>query len=84
MGLDYVECVIALEETFGVQLSDREMQRIHTVGDLHCYIEARRNPSESHGDAPDTWAMLVSLLDDQLGVPAEAINKDTKFEDLPG
>ena len=38
-SLDMVELVMSLEEEFGVEISDEEVENIRTVGDAVDYIE---------------------------------------------
>lgn len=38
-SLDTVELVMALEEEFGIEISDEEAEKIRTVGDAIKYIE---------------------------------------------
>jgi len=39
-SLDVVELVMALEEEFGLEIADEEVEKIKTVGDIVNYIEA--------------------------------------------
>ena len=39
-SLDTVELVMALEETFGVEIPDEEAEKIKTVGDTVTYISS--------------------------------------------
>jgi hypothetical protein len=41
MGLDSVELVIKVEETFGIQIPDEDAAGIQTVGQLHDYLVHR-------------------------------------------
>ncbi len=38
-SLDAVELVMALEDEFGLQVSDEEAQNIHTVGDIVALVD---------------------------------------------
>jgi acyl carrier protein len=40
-SLDTVELVMALEEEFGIEISDEDAEKIQTVGDAVKYIEER-------------------------------------------
>jgi acyl carrier protein len=41
-SLDTVELVMALEEEFGVEISDEDAEKIQTVGDVIKYIEQHK------------------------------------------
>jgi acyl carrier protein len=38
MGMDIVEMIMEIEEEFGIQIPDRDAERIRTLGDLHQYL----------------------------------------------
>ena len=38
-SLDTVELVMALEEEFGIEISDEDAEKVQTVGDVSSYIE---------------------------------------------
>jgi len=38
-SLDQVELIMALEEAYGLEISDDEAEKMHTVGDASSYIE---------------------------------------------
>lgn len=38
MGLDGVELVMAIEEEFGIDIADRDLQRMFTVGDIYSHL----------------------------------------------
>ncbi len=40
-SLDVVELVMALEEAFGIEVPDDDVENIRTIGDIVQYIEAR-------------------------------------------
>ncbi|OGQ33807.1 MAG: acyl carrier protein [Deltaproteobacteria bacterium RIFCSPHIGHO2_12_FULL_43_9] len=42
-SLDIVELVMAMEEEFGLEISDEDAEKIRTVQDVIKYIEARTN-----------------------------------------
>lgn len=41
-SLDLVELIMRLEENLGIQISDEEAQKIHTVGQAVAFVEAHR------------------------------------------
>ncbi len=40
-SLDVVELVMALEEEFGIEVPDDDVENIRTIGDIVQYLEAR-------------------------------------------
>lgn len=40
-SLDLVELVMALEEEFGIEITDEEIEKIKTVGDVVNHIQSR-------------------------------------------
>ncbi|MBU4312784.1 MAG: acyl carrier protein [Candidatus Omnitrophica bacterium] len=44
-SLDTVELVMALEEKFGIEISDEDAEKMQTIGDVIKYIERKTNLS---------------------------------------
>ena len=40
-SLDVVQALVAVEETFGIEIPDEEAQRFQNFGDFVSYVEAR-------------------------------------------
>ena len=40
-SLDVVDMVMSLEDEFGVEIPDEEIENFHTVGDVVSYVEER-------------------------------------------
>ena len=47
MGLDGVELIMAVEEKFGISISDEEAQRVLTVGDMKRLVRAKLDITDS-------------------------------------
>lgn len=81
MGLDWVECFLTIEEEFSIELHEKDMEEILTVGDLYDYIAAQRRLLD-RGQPPD-WNRLCAILADQVGLPTSQITRSTRFLDVP-
>jgi acyl carrier protein len=44
-SLDMVEVVMALEDKFGIEISDSDAETLHTVGDLAVLVQAKLDRS---------------------------------------
>ena len=40
-SLDIVETIMSLEEEFGIEISDRDAEKIHTVGDVVALVRRK-------------------------------------------
>ena len=40
-SLDMVETIMSLEDEFGIEISDRDAETLHTVGDVMALIKAK-------------------------------------------
>ena len=82
MGLDTVELVMAVEEEFGITISDEEAQDIRTVGDMYqCVLRKVIGTQRATRTSEETWAALASVIKTQTGV--SQFTKDSRFvEDL--
>jgi Phosphopantetheine attachment site len=49
MGLDAVELVMALEEKFGISITDEEVTKTLTVGDLKQLVRAKLDVADADG-----------------------------------
>lgn len=82
MGLDTVELVIAVEESFGIDIADDDAGKIVTVGQLHEYVVAEllrlRRPDVNRDIVFD---ILRNLICFQLGVKPEEVVSAARFVD---
>ena len=44
-SLDLVELIAAIEDHFGVELPEDELERMHRISDLWAYLEAKKGVS---------------------------------------
>lgn len=81
--MDGVELVMAVEESFRLEISDAEAEKVLLVSDLHALvIQKLRERGEVPIDA-QVFARLRAIIVDQLGVKPEQVIPTARFiEDL--
>jgi len=79
MGLDTVELIMAVEEEFGLEISDDEGAKMERVGDmLHFVLYKLRERGEVIEDEV-IWSRLKTLIVEQLGVKPEHVVPTARF-----
>jgi acyl carrier protein len=89
MGLDIVEMVMEVEETFGIEVPNHDAERLRTVGDLYWYVrEHVPNPPTSDAARHDTgvpadeiWERLLDVIQKEAGVKRERLVPTARFAD---
>jgi acyl carrier protein len=80
MGLDTVELVIAVEETFVIEIPDAEAERLYAVGLLHSFIVSEMGRLGRPAVDPERiYATLRDLICKHLGVKPEAVVPEAEF-----
>ncbi len=88
MGLDAVEIVMEVEETFDISIEDKDAEKLRTVGDLYRYILARIELQEKvPGAAPVCLKSRVfyrfrAALLGGFGVDRRSVNPTKPIEQL--
>jgi len=88
MGVDILEFVLEVEDTFGVQLSEDDLESADTVGSLSALVW-RRLAGGSGEATPSLWdrpnrvafSRLRTAMADQLGVPRRAVRPESSLKD---
>ena len=88
MGLDIVELVMTVEETFGIEIPDRDAERLRTVGDLYWYVRehGQGRPVLSAGSpeaapAGELWERLLDIIERQTGLDRGQLTPAARFVD---
>jgi len=71
MGLDSVELLMGVEESFGIDISNAEAETIVTVGDLFRAVLSHL-PAGDQSEAA-VWDQLRRVIVDECGVKPELI-----------
>ena len=88
MGLDIVELVMTVEETFGIEIPDRDAERLRTVGDLYWYV-LEHAPGASvpivgfrHASPSDElWERLLDIIERETGTERAHLTQQPRFVD---
>ncbi|MBI3467190.1 MAG: hypothetical protein HY000_29610 [Planctomycetes bacterium] len=83
MGLDGVELVLETEETFGIEIPDRDAQKIMSVGQLIRYVQSHAHQaSGSFCRTSHIFYQFRQELMKLLPLDRRAIRPSAKIEDL--
>ncbi len=85
MGLEGVELILAVEDHFGITITEADAEKIATVGRLHDFVfrEVRKREGPENVVEADLWCRLLDLIVEQLGVKESELHRDARFvEDL--
>jgi acyl carrier protein len=81
MGLDSVEIVLELEETFAIDIPDADAEAVQTVGDLTALVRDLANLPPELDDA--TFEKIAAIIADQMAYPKDRITRQSRLiEDL--
>jgi hypothetical protein len=84
MEFDIVEMVVALEEGFGIDIANIDVETLQTAGDLHTVILTSMWRTDSTGRSPnELWSILVRMFED-CGARPGRIRPETRLVDLLG
>jgi acyl carrier protein len=84
MGLDTVEMVMSVEETFGIRIPNEVAATIVTVGQLHEHVVAELNRCNAvEADRERVFEQLRDIICEQLGVDPALVRPEARIvEDL--
>jgi hypothetical protein len=83
VGLDAVELVMAVEEKFGINITDQEATKARTVGDLKRLVRAKLDISDaSECLTQRAFHLIRRTVITELGVPRRSLRPDTLLEGL--
>jgi acyl carrier protein len=84
MGLDTVEIVMEIEETFGIIVPDRDAEKIQTIGDAYRCIIAKLEFPEAPGTCLTSHAFyhFRRTLMRKLGTPRDAVRPEASMDKL--
>jgi acyl carrier protein len=84
VGLDTVELVMAIEESFGLEIPDEKAAKIFTVGDMHAYLVSElRRLGRPDLDEEGIFARMRDIICHQTGVkPDEVVPTASFVKDL--
>src|SRR5687767_10577499 len=83
MGMDGVEIVMAVEDAFAIELSDKEVEKCETPGDLVRLVLSKLNLQESEAcQSQRAFFILRRATMKLLALPRTDIRPDARLTDL--
>src|SRR5512133_3892491 len=83
MGLDSVELVMEVENTFGIQIPDSVAEKIITVEDFHNAVwEYVKNRKSIKCKSQSLFYKLRKSVCDTIQISTQSINLDTALRDV--
>ena len=83
MGLDSVELVLAVEEKFGISISDEEACAILTVGEFHrCVMSKLATSDKSTCLTQEAFHLLRRNVVSQFGISRRSFRPDTQLDSV--
>jgi len=83
MGLELVELVIEVEETFGIIVSDEAAPQLQTVGQFYSYILECRRQTQQHGcPTGHVFRDARRVLTETASLPRQAIRPSTELKTI--
>jgi hypothetical protein len=78
MGLDIVELVMEVEEEFGVDLPNAELNFMETVGQLHELVVRHHGITEPAA-REQIWTRLLDVIERETGVARKRLVPSARF-----
>ena len=83
MGLDIVEMVMALEQSFEIRLPEEELSRIRTVGELFDCLQRQLVPERAPGEvgpyAGPRWERYLDVIERATGAERSKLRPEATF-----
>jgi len=82
MGLDTVELIMAVEDTFSIAIPDKDASNFTTVGHLYDYIRSRRGAASACQcpTASAFWRLRGAMT--KTGIPRKLVRPAARLNDL--
>lgn len=83
MGLDTVELIVKVEKTFSISISNKEAEKISTVGDLYnCVWANLTKVNRSEGISREEMEnQIPKIIIDHAGMEPHEVHPQAKFTD---
>lgn len=82
-GLDGIELILAIEEEFGIEIPDRDAERITTVGEVYDYLRLRLNSTPAREClSQKIFYKLRNSLINNFQVKRSSIEPDTRLSEV--